>query len=112
MRVAIRLAILAGLIGLVPGVAAHAAVRAADAAATRPCEPGRIDPPGDAASEACIIDEDVTGLAARLLVVKFGAGAPAFAKERVARYAAESDPESAALWRGIAATAATLLESH
>jgi hypothetical protein len=115
-----RLAVLAGFVGLVLSVAAaQAAVPATGvpvaalpaAGATQPCEPGRIDPPASGTNAACVIDEDVTGIAARLLVVKFGTGATAFAEERVARYAAENDPESAALWRGIAATAAALIKS-
>src|ERR671931_532677 len=94
----------ASILLLVVSVLASAAGARDAAAAATACEPGRIG-----AAAPCETEGDVTALAAELLVVKFGQDAPDFARERVARYAAEDDPASAKLWQGIEERALQLL---
>src|SRR5689334_11313799 len=102
----------AGVVGA--GLAAPAAWAAVAAlpvqdAAEAPCAPaaGR-----DASATGACAEGDVVQLAARLLVVKFGAGAIDFAAERARRYGSEQDPGSAGLWRQIGEAAAELLNSR
>lgn len=92
-------------------VPATAATGPAGLAASVSCEPGRLGPVSEAAAP-CEVEGDVARLAAELLVVKFGAGATAFAAVRAARYAAEDDPRSAEFWSGVAGIAAEILESQ
>jgi hypothetical protein len=93
-----------------PGVAA--AARAPSGPATfAACEPGQLPAPGGLAP-ACEVEGDVARLAAELLVVKFGDGAPEFAALRERRYAAEDDPASAKFWREISDLASEILKSR
>jgi hypothetical protein len=91
--------------------AASAAAPPVAVAMEAACEPGKLAPPGDAGAP-CVVEGDVTELAAELLVVKFGGGAPEFAVTRATRYAAEDDPQSAKFWRGIADRTTEILKSR
>jgi hypothetical protein len=91
--------------------AASAATAPAGSAVESGCEPGRLAAPGEIAI-ACEAEGDVTALAAELLVVKFGRGAPQFAAVRARRYAAEDDSRSAEFWQTIAGRAEEMLKSR
>ena len=91
--------------------AASAATPPTALATAAACEPGKLAMPGEGATP-CEVEGDVTALAAELLVVKFGNGAPRFATVRATRYAAEDDPQSAKFWRGIADRATEMLKSR
>jgi hypothetical protein len=91
--------------------AASAAAAPIAVGAEAACEPGKLPAPSDAGTP-CAVEGDVTELAAELLVVKFGGGAPEFAMTRATRYAAEDDPQSAKFWRGIADLTTEMLKSR
>ena len=92
--------------------AGASAATAPEASAAGPgCEPGKLPAPGEVAF-SCEVEGDVTALAAELLVVKFGEGAPQFAAVRARRYAAEDDPRSAQFWQAIAGRTQEMLKSR
>jgi hypothetical protein len=103
------------VVALVLVALASAAAPAATAPSTprglAACAPGSLADPGETAG-ACEVEGDVALLAAELLVVKFGDGAPEFAALRERRYAAEDDPASAKFWREISDLAAEILKSR
>jgi hypothetical protein len=90
---------------------ASAATPPAGSVAEPGCEPGKLPAPGEVAF-SCEVEGDVTALAAELLVVKFGEGAPQFATVRARRYAAEDDPRSAEFWQAIAGRTQEMLKSR
>jgi hypothetical protein len=104
-------ALCAVLLFVLGAAAAGAATAPAELVTVAACEPGKLPAPGEIATP-CEVEGDVTAIAAELLVVKFGADAPAFATVRERRYDGEDDPKSAKFWHDISVTAAEILKSR